>query len=324
MGYTELRLKLRHWFRKYRRLILVIFIIWLGIFLINLYFSLRTVKPEVSTTYDAHTSVIDSSASTPTIMREPIEDVIKKYVDYCNDGNYQAAFDLLSKDCQQNQFNNDIEKFMQHVYTKMPMPKNYSIQSYSNVNYNKKKLYIYEVKYTDDLLATGLTNTTYSFTSEKMAFYRDDNDDLQMNIGDYILFDDVKRISENEYLKIDVMNKTVSYKTEIYEVKFTNRSNYTIVVSDGAENEEILLSLPNEVRSRLMSSNVVLDPNETMTYKFEFPKFVDDGDVSQGLVFSSIRVMEKYSGAGEEVPQETIQSEIDNAISKFSMTVGLN
>ena len=49
---------------------------------------------------------------------------------------------------------------------------------------------------------------------------------------------------------------------------------------------------------------------------------MDDGDISQSLLFSSIRVMEQYSGT-DEIPKEVIQSEIDNAISKFSMTVGL-
>lgn len=322
MSYTDFRLKSRRWFRKYRRLIMIIFIIWLGIFLINLYFTLRTVKPTASTTYKAHTAVIDTDTSTPATLREPIEDLIKKYVEYCNDGNFRAAYDLLSDECKKYQFNDDIDKFMKHVYNKMPTPKQYSIQSYSNVKYDKRKIYIYEIKYTDDLLATGLTNSTYKFTSEKMSFYRDEDDNLRMNIGDYILYDDVKRISENEYLKIDVMSKVVSYKTEKYTVKLTNRSKYTVVVSDGAENEEIILTLPNEIRNRLITSNIVLTPNESMIYEFEFPKFIDDGDESQGILFSSIRVMEKYSGVGEDISEEIIQSEIDNAISKFSMTVG--
>ena len=33
--------------------------------------------------------------------------------------------------------------------------------------------------------------------------------------------------------------------------------------------------------------------------------------------------METYSGVGEDVPKETIQYEIDNAISKFSMEANI-
>lgn len=322
MKFTEIRLKVRRFFRKYKRLILIIFIVWLGIFLLNLYLTLRTVKPETTSTYKAHTAVIDSSSSTPTVLREPIEDLIKKYVDYCNDGNFQAAYDLLSEDCKKYGFDNKIENFMQHVYIKMPTPKHYAIQDYSNTRYDGKKLYIYEIKYTDDLLATGLTNTEYTFTSEKMVFYSE-NDEIRMNVGNFIYYKDVKRISENEYLKIDVIDKIVNYNSEIYEVKFTNRSNYTVVISDGAENEEVSLMLPKETRQRNSMQNIILKPQETQTCKFQFPKFVDDGDESQSLIFSSIRVMEKYSGM-ENVSNEIIQEEIDNAISKFSMTVKLD
>ena len=57
-----------------------------------------------------------------------------------------------------------------------------------------------------------------------------------------------------------------------------------------------------------------------MDVKFSFMKFVDDGDMSQSLICSTIRVMEKYTNP-DYADEATIQSEIDNAISKFSMEV---
>ena len=276
--------------------------------------------PEATTTYDMHTSVIDSTASTPKSMQEPIEEIIDEYIGYCNEGNYQKAFNMLSEDCRKYGFNNSVYDFMQYVLVKMPTPKKYSIQDYSNIKYGKTRLYIYEIKYTDDLLSTGLTNSTYTYTSEKLTFY-DGDDGLEMSAGDYIYYSDVKSISENEYLKVDVVGKIVNYSIEKYKVILTNRSNYTVVVSDGAENDEVVLSLPNEVRKRSELSNIVLGPQKSEELTMTFPKFVDDGDTAKSLVFSSIRVMEKYSGTSDDIPEETIQSEIDNAISKFSMEV---
>lgn len=320
MNFTELRLKIKRLFRKYGRIIFVIFIIWAIIFLINLMLKNKENIPEATTTYDVHTSVIDSTTSTPSSMREPIEEIISEYVGYCNEGNYQKAFNMLSKECRKYGFDNSVYRFMEHVLVKMPTPKKYSIQDYSNVKYGNTRLYIYEIKYTDDLLATGLTNSTYSYTSEKLTFYESD-DGLEMSAGDYIYYSDIKSIAENEYFKIDVIAKIVNYSIEEYDVKLTNRSNYTIVVADGAENDEVILTLPNEVRKRSELSSIVLAPLENTELNITFPKFVDDGDTAQSLVFSSIRVMEKYSGTGDDVTEETIQSEIDNAISKFSMEV---
>ncbi len=320
MNFTELRLKIKRLFRKYGRIILIIFIIWAIIFLINLMLKNKESVPEATTTYEVHTSVIDSTASTPNSIREPIEELINEYVGYCNEGNYQKAFNMLSEECRKYGFNNSVYRFMEHVLVKMPTPKKYSIQDYSNIKYGKTRLYIYEIKYTDDLLATGLTNSTYSYTSEKITFYEDD-DGLKMCAGDYIYYAPIKNISENEYFKIDVVAKIVNYSIEKYDVILTNRSNYTVVVADGAEENEVILTLPNEVRDRSELSNIVLKPQESTELNITFPKFVDDGDIAQSIVFSSIRVMEKYSGTGDDVTEETIQSEIDNAISKFSMEV---
>lgn len=320
MNFTELRLRFRHWVRKYRKVIFVVFVIWGLVFLINLYMRNRKIEPVPTTTKEPHTAVIDQTSSTPKSIQTPIEDMLKEYIGYCNEGNYQKAFNMLSEDCRSYEFDNDVEKFMSHVLVKMPTPKKYSIQNYSNTTYGNKKIYIYEVKYIDDLLATGLTNTTYAYTSEKFTFYEDDNDQLQMNAGDYIYHSDIKSISENEYLKVDVVDKVVNYSIEQYEIKFTNRSNYTIVIADGVETDEVVLSLPAETRKRSETGDIVLAPQEAITLNFTFPKFVDDGDVSQAIVFSSIRVMEKYSGT-EDIDEATIQSEIDNAISKFSMEV---
>lgn len=322
MNFTEVRLKIRHFLRKYKRILIIILIIWAIIFFINIMLKNRNVEPEATTTYDPHTSVIDSGASTPSSLEQPIEDLISEYVGYCNEGNYQKAFNMLSEECRKYGFNDDVEEFMQHVLVRMPTPKEYSIQDYSNIKYGNTRLYIYEIKYTDDLLATGLTNSTYTYTSEKLTFY-DTDTGLEMSAGDFIYYEDVKAISENEYLKIDVVSKIVNYSIESYEVTFTNRSNYTIVIADGQETDEAVLVLPNETRNRTDLSEIVLSPQETATITLTFPKFVDDGDISQSLLFSSIRVMEKYSGTGDEIPQETIQSEIDNAIAKFSMTVNV-
>ena len=320
MNFTELRLKFRRFFRANKRLFLIIFIIWAIIFFINMILANKPEQYVPETTYKAHTSVI-SSSSTPTSMEEPIEKMINEYVLYCNEGNYQRAFDLLSDDCKTYGFDNDIMKFMDHVLTKIPTPKVHAIQSYSKVNYDNKTMYIYEVKYIDDLLATGLTKQEYRYTQENITFFKN-GEVIEMNVGNYMYHSDVKSISENEYLKIDVIDKKVYYSMESYEVKFTNRSNYTVVVADGEEVDEVILTLNHESRQSGELDNIVLAPKESMTLRLDFPKFIDDNDKSQALMFPAIRVMEVYSGTNVE--DEIIESEINNAIAKFSMQVIVN
>lgn len=319
MNLAEVRLKFRRFVKKYKKMILIILLIWGAVILLNYMLSKMPENLEPTTTYEPHVSIIDGSSTTPKRLQEPIEEILKEYVDACNDGNYAKAFNMLSEECRKYEFDNNIDLFVNHVLTRMPVPKKYSIQNYSNVTLSKGKVYIYEVKYIDDILATGLTNTQYGYLSEKISFYEDKDNNLEMSIGSYIYQLDIKSISENEYLKIDILDKKVSYSTEEYEVKFTNRSNYTIVVADGYESEEINLQLSQENRSEVNMAKIVLQPGESITQTLCFTKFVDDGDTSNAINFGSIRVLETYSGT--DVDEEIIKQEINNAIAKFSMSI---
>ena len=320
MNFTEFRLMVRHAINRYKKVILIGAIIVCIVIAINMFLKMNPKPVEKETTYEPHQSIMDSTVSTPASIQNPIEEMIAKYVDACNDADFPLAFSYLSEDCREFAFNNDLETFKSHVFTKMPVPKEHSIQSYSTINVDGRRVYIYEIKYVDDMLATGLTNAEYAFTSEKMTFFYGDNNELQMNVGDYIYHNDIKSMTENEYLKIDVIDKTVRYSTEEYTVRLTNKTNYTIVLSDGEELDEIVLALPNEVRKANGTRDIVLQPNGELQNTFIFQKFVDDGDESLSVNFNSVRVMEKYSGT-EDIPEEVIKSEIDNAIAKFTMTI---
>lgn len=322
MRFTDLRLKIRHFFRKNKKIIIVAVSIWGIIVIVNYILKNRVQTPEATTTYEPHISVMSESSSTPKRLREPIEKLIEEYVRCCNEQEYEKAFNMLSEECRSYGFSNSPANFVSHVLARIPNKREYSIQDYSNFTANNKKIYIYEVKFTEDMLATGLTGTQYAYTSEKMAFYEDDEGNIKMSVGSYIYQTSIQSISENEYLKIDIMSKIVTYDEEIYKVKFTNRSEHTVVVADGYGAAETELQLPNETRKRVEDAKIVLEPGSDMIQTFTFQKFADDGDDSQSIIFGSIRVMEHYSGT-EDVEEEIIQSEIDNAIAKFSLTVSV-
>lgn len=325
--YTDLRLKLIHFVRRHKKVIFIVFLIWLVIFIINQY--LKSYNPPVApeTTYTPQRSVMNPSSQVPKTVHTKVEENIEKYIEYCNDGNYQRAFMMISEDCREYEFNNNIIAFQQYVLTKMPNPKKHSVQNYSNYD----GMYIYQVKYTDDFLATGLTNQEYSYAEEKISFQVEKDGTLQMSVGNFIRATGMKSVIENDYLKIDITEKIVRYSMESYKVKFTNRTDFTIVIADGIEQEEVMIQLPQEYRARLnLDDDIILKPNESKELVLEFAKFVDTGDKSQSIVFNAIRVMEQYSGVSTYANEESygsnielIKKEIDDAISKFSMQIPL-
>lgn len=318
MNFTGFRLKIIHWFRKYKNVIFIVVVAWGIIFIINKFLSDYTPTELPSTTRNTSVSVLDESVSAPSKVQQTAEAMIKEYVGYCNEGNYQKAFNMLSEDCQKYAFYDDLEEFAKYILVKIPNPREYSIQNYSNYG----DYYIYEVKYIDDILSTGLTGQDYTYSTEKIVFSKNSKGGYNMATGNFVKHDDINSVAENEYLKIDVKERTVKYSIETYKVKFTNRTDSTVVIQDNIENSEINLVLSGEYREvDNPDTRIILEPGGQQDATLVFSKFADDGDDSIGILFSSIRVIENYKG--ENGTEEERKAEIDNALAKFSMQISV-
>lgn len=316
--FTDLRLKILHFVKKNKKVVFIVICVWMIVFFINMFLKSYHPKPELQTTYTPHQSVMDTKSKVSKRTSNEIEDKIDEYMGYCNDANWAEAYNMLSDTCKETVFDNSLDNFMDYAYQKMPTEKKYAIQDFSNDG----NTYIYQIKYADDMLATGLTNTTYQYTEEKIVFKKKKNGKLEMAVGNFVDYGEIKNIFENEYLKVDVKSVVKYYSMEEYVVKFTNRTDDTIVIADGAEGNEVLLNLASsDTRERMnIDSDIVLAPKKSTTVKFKFEKFYDNDDDAKNIVFNSVRVMENYSGT-ENVSDEIIQSEIQNAIAKFSVNI---
>lgn len=305
---ADTRVKIKRFLKKYGKLIAIIAFIWISIIIINKFLENSNTKYEPTTTYTPHTSILDGTSSAPKRVQNYMEDFVEEYIEYCNNKEYEKAYNMISEECKE--IFDSFTAYKSYVSNKFGSKKIYSIQNYSN--YNDK--YIYVVKLYDDILATGLTNSTYRYQEEKIVASYDKNNKIVFSVGNFIEKKDILSVQENEYLKIDVKNKIVKYGFETYEVRLTNRSENTIVIENGTIENEVLLNLGKEYRKEVDATDIILKPNETKTVNLTFNKFYDDGVDSKSIVFNSIRVVENYI---EDNPNE------DNSIYKFSMELGL-
>lgn len=316
MNFTDFRLKIRHFFRKNKKIIYIIVVVWLVIFLINQLLKLYTPAKNLETTYEPHTSVMDSTSKVPEKYQNEIEEMIDKYVTYCNNNDFDKAYQMISSDCKKYAYPT-FSDFIKHLKVIMYTPKKYFIQDYSNMD----NMYIYAIKYTDDILATGLTNSQYTYTEEKMAFTKNSEGTFDMTVGNYIKHEDLGISTENEYLKIEVKDKTINYGTEKYDIVFTNRSEYSITVLDKKVDDEIVLNLSKENRLVSQTDSIILEPGETKELTLSFDKFVDDNDTSYSIGFNQIRVLNEYYGSNAN--DEEIEDALTNAVAKLAMSISV-
>ena len=312
--YADFRLKVRDFFKRNKSKITIVLILWAIVIIINLI--LKTIKePQIpSTSYTPHTAIMNNS-DVPKKQQEPIEKLIEEYIGYCNNKEYEKAYNLLSNECKSALYPN-IDDFKKYVDNVFKGKKVYSIQHYSNVD----NTYVYEVSIFEDILATGLTGEeNFDIYSEKFVI-KNSNGNLSLAIREYIGTEENYQVYEDDFIKVEVQSVKQSYETQTYKVKLTNRSEYKIVLANKTEKNEIMLELEKENRNmqNISDKGIILLPYDSKEIEMEFVKFFDEDEKAKSIIFNAVRVLRTYSGL-----ESKRQQELDNAVKLYSFKVGL-
>lgn len=309
------RLKIRNFFKKYKRVIFIVAIVWLIIIAINYLLGHKKEKITLNTTYNPHEVLLTSETDVPEKLKTPIEDTIDDYVNKCNNKDYSGAFELLTADCKTHVFGDSLDNFTTYASSIFSNKKRYSIQNYSNYG----QAYIYNIKLIDDIITTGLTNQSYAYYEEKMAI-KEENGQIKLNVNDYMGYSELKRVAEDDYLKIRIESKEEFYSMEIYSIKITNKTDNKVVLYDGIVGNELSLVSESDERTPInVKEAIILDPGETKTFEVTFNKYYDESTKASDIAFNKIRIMtNQYTGR-----EQTEEDELSKAEKTYSITVSL-
>lgn len=306
------RLRIRNFIKKHRSKIIIILIIWAIILVINYLLGHKNNEVVLNTTYTPHEVLLKSDTKVPEKSQNKIEDLIDDYINKCNNKDFSGAFALLTDDCKKNAFEDSIEKFTEYAQELFPNKKRYSIQNYSNYG----GYYIYNLKIIDDIITTGLTNQEYAYYEEKIAI-KENGDNMQLCVNDYMGYEELKKTGEDDYLKIRIEDKIQYYTYETYTVKITNKTDKYAVLYNQTTGNEIHGLVAEENRTpSIVSEDIILGPNETKTFKLTFQKFYDETSKMSQITFNKIRLMDQYIGA-----RLTEEEQINNSYKVYSIAI---
>lgn len=312
----DFRLKINRLAKKHKKEIVIFFLlVWLIIFIWNMIEKNKLKQlPAPSTTYTPHISVLDSEQEVPEKYQKPIEDLVETYFDYCNNGEYEKAYNLITEDCRKSNYPT-LEQFKAYVdFVFEGKNKIYNIQSYSIVD-NK---YIYNMRILDDILANGTTDGYYYY--EEKIILTEENGEMKLAIAEYISDKNTNIIAEDDNMIIEITNVKVDYETETYTVKVTNKTDKYIVISDNTLNNEIVLDLGEQTRrpENMQVAYFYVLPNGTKTQTLTFNKFYDNGLTSQKLIFGTIRILNEY-----DWKKGTTQENLDSAVKLYGLEINI-
>lgn len=179
-------------------------------------FDAEIYKDTENKTYISEQSAILGSVVTESDANK-INQTISKFLQYCKNLNIQEAYNMLSNDCKENEYNT-IEKF-ENKYIKNKFTKDdvFEIQSWMGNTY--------KVSISKDMLSTGEINSTKKI--DYITIVKEENSE-KININSYIKHKNINKQIVQNNIEITVIDKNVYMDYEIYKFKIKNLSNKII------------------------------------------------------------------------------------------------
>lgn len=174
-------------------------------------------------------------------------DIITKFMDYCNSGKVEEAYNLLTDECKEEMYPN-VQQFKEIYFDELfnEEKKNYTIQNWTGS--------IYEVRVTDDILSTGKIDNTV--TKQDYITVVSSENEYKLNINSYVGRKKVEEETTYKDIKIVVTQIDTYMDYQTYNLTIENNSNNSIKLDTNDDTKSIYL-LDNNNHSYYFYNNEI-------------------------------------------------------------------
>ncbi len=147
-------------------------------------------------------------------------DVINEFINYCNEGNIDSAYNLLTEECKEEMFTT-VEDFNNIYYSKLfDSNKTHTIENWIGNTY--------KVNFTGDILTTGDVNEQQT-KRDYITVVKEDGES-KLNINNFIRREKIDKQVENNKIEIKVEKADIYMDSITYTVYIKNNSYRTIMM----------------------------------------------------------------------------------------------
>lgn len=178
-------------------------------------------------------------------------DVIKQFMEYCNNSNVESAYSLLTNECKEemyptlNDFNNIYFK-----YTFGGEKKTYTIENWIDN--------VYQVRITGDILSTGKIDN--AITKQDYITIVEENNELKLNINKYVGRSTPDKVTEIDNIKFTVTQVDTYMDYKEYNLLIENNSSNDILLDTSNDTKSIYLIDRDDKKTYFLSSEIT--PNQ--------------------------------------------------------------
>lgn len=225
-------------------------------------------------------------------------DIINNFLKFCNNGNIEEAYELISQDCKDVMFQT-IDEFNKIYYDSLFNGKNriYTIQNWTNDTY--------KINFNENYISTGdksLENSQVDY----ITTVEEDDDTKKLNINGFIGKEKLDK--EIEYNNILIKAQYLYEFMDYYEVSFniTNNTYRTILMDDLSNPYTIYIEDDNGMKyyaytNELVSERLKLGINQSTQVNIKFYSKYSSSKKIKKVVFSKvINNVETYESVKEK------------------------
>lgn len=236
---------------RVRIIITILIVVFIIVLIQTINYILKQSQPDIQPTNQ--TEIEDTSIPSESVITgEKIEkettevntDIIKQFVEFCNNKQYENAYNLLSQDCKDELYNtldSFISNYCNNIFT---ADMTYNLELW----YNASNTYTYRITYFENnILATGNINPSNN-VEDYITIIKGENE-TKLNINSFIEKENVNstQTSENGEVTITVNNRYIYRNYERHLVTIKNNTDKTILLSEGTNSNDICLVDTNDV-----------------------------------------------------------------------------
>lgn len=308
---------IRYWNQNRRKIIIVIAVIVFAFIIIKILDNMFLNNPNKNETtdeaqkYEPTQSVITGTKVTTEKTKENTE-VIGKFVTYCNNSEYENAYNLLTDDCKE-EFNNNINIFIQNYVSRIfTNSKTYELDLWLT----EGNVYTYQIKlYDDNLLATG--GISINSNIQDYITVINQNNENKININGFIQKKNINKSQEVNGINIVINSKKVYKNYETYNITVKNQTDKTILLSTRQNSKDICLVDNNNIEYTSFLNEI---PETSVTLKSGYEKSIN---IRFNKIYDLDRKIEKVKFNNIILDYEKYLQNSNDSIEKIEMEISI-
>lgn len=223
-----------------------------------------------NTVYNPSKTVISGSDVSKKEFEQE-NNLVNEFVNYCNQKNYNQAYELLSDDCKEREFPKESDFIKKYCDKIFDTEKEYNLQSWITL----ENCVTYRIRYTDDFISTGEYKNSTKYEDYITVVTK--NDEKKLNINNYIKTEEIGKKTKTEGMEIEVLEEDTYLNYIIYRINIKNTTNTEILLDRLNTNENTKLIAESGQTYKLETLNYtmidfIIGANEEKEITVKFSK----------------------------------------------------